>query len=122
MPKRNQAPITGAVVKVSAGMVFRVPIVEVGNVNTVIRDMKDRGFSVYGLEGSAKTSVSDATYEGPSVFILGSEEKGIRAKTSELCDTLLSVPVHARTESLNVAASAAVVLHAWSSKHPKALR
>ena len=34
MPSHNQAPVTGAVVKASAGMVFRVPIVAIGNVNT----------------------------------------------------------------------------------------
>jgi len=122
MPKHNQAPITGSVVKVSAGMVFRVPIVEVGNMNMTVRDLKDRGFTVYGLEGDAKMSVTDASYDGPSAFIMGNEEKGIRAKTAELCDTLLAIPMHPRTESLNVAASAAVVLHAWSTKHPKALQ
>jgi 23S rRNA (guanosine2251-2'-O)-methyltransferase len=122
MPKHNQAPITGAVVKVSAGMVFRVPIVETGNVNMTIRDLKDRGFRVYGLEGKAPKTVSDVSYSEPSVFILGSEAKGLKEKTSELCDELVSVPINACCESLNVAASGAVVLYAWSRQHVRSLK
>ena len=121
IPGHNQAPITGAVVKVSAGMVFRIPIVSVGNINTVVRDLKDKGFWIYGLDGTAEQTVSSESYDKPSVFILGNEAKGIREKTRDLCDILLSIPMNSQCESLNVAASTAVTLFAWSSQHPKAL-
>src|SRR3989344_206813 len=49
IPQHNQAPITGAVVKVSAGMAFRVPLVAIGNVNTTLRDLKEHGFWIYAL-------------------------------------------------------------------------
>jgi 23S rRNA (guanosine2251-2'-O)-methyltransferase len=117
IPERNQAPITGAVIKVSAGMAFRVPLVKIGNINNVIRNLKDRGFWVYGLNKEARQTVSGERFDKPSVFILGNESKGIRQKTSELCDTLLSIPISPRCESLNVAASAAVTLFVWSSRH-----
>ena len=43
IPPHNQAPVTGTVVKVSAGMAFRIPLVTIPNVNTVLRDLqKDR--------------------------------------------------------------------------------
>ena len=121
IPQHNQAPVTGAVVKVSAGMAFRVPIVSVGNINNTVRDLKDKGFWVYGLDGEAEQTVSGETYEKPSVFILGNEGRGIREKTREMCDILLSIPMNPQCESLNVAASTAVTLFAWSSQHPKAL-
>jgi len=122
VPKHNQAPITGAVAKVSAGMVFRVPIVEIGNVNAAIRDLKSRGFWIYGLDGRAEKAVTDELYEKPTVFVLGNESEGLRQKTSELCDMLVSIPMHPRCESLNVAASAAVTFFAWSLQHPGVLK
>ncbi|GMQ95301.1 MAG: 23S rRNA (guanosine(2251)-2'-O)-methyltransferase RlmB [Patescibacteria group bacterium] len=122
IPKHNQAPITGAVVKVSAGMAFRVPLVEIGNINNVMRDLKKRGFWVYGLEGGREESVMSESYDKPSVFILGNESKGIRDKTRDLCDTLISIPISPKCESLNVAASAAVTLFSWSLQHPEALK
>lgn len=122
IPEHNQAQITGSVVKVSAGMAFKIPLVSVSNVNTVVRDLKERGFWVYGLEGESKQSITKENFDAPTLFILGNEEKGIRLKTRELCDILVSIPVNPRCESLNVGASAAVALYAWSAKHPKALR
>ncbi len=118
----NQAPITGAVVKVSAGMAFRVPLVQLGNVNTAVRDLKERGFWIYGLEGEGENPITKEVFDAPAVFILGNESSGIRTKTKELCDILLSIPLHSRAESLNVAASAAVTLFEWSKGHPKALK
>ncbi len=121
IPDNNQAQVTGSVVKVSAGMAFKVPLVSIGNVNTVVRDLKDRGFVVYGLAGDAKYTVPKEAFELPTLFILGNEAEGIREKTRELCDKLLSIPIHPKCESLNAAASAAAALYAWSAKHPKAL-
>ena len=117
IPEHNQAPITGAVVKVSAGMAFRIPLVAIGNINNTIRDLKKRGFWVYGLDGSSKKSISGESFDAPTIFILGNEAKGIRQKTRELCDALVSIPIDSKCESLNVAASAAVALYAWSAKH-----
>ena len=122
IPDHREAQVTGTVVKVSAGMAFKVPLVSIGNVNTTIRDLKDRGFAVYGLAGDAKYTVTKEEFTLPTLFVLGNESEGIREKTKELCDKLLSIPMNPKCESLNAAASAAVAFYAWSAKHPKALR
>ncbi len=122
IPSHNQAPVTGTVVKVSAGMAFRVPLVEISNVNETIRALKKKGFWVYGLAGEGKESVTSDTYEKPTVFVLGNESSGIREKTRELCDALISIPMNPKCESLNVASSAAITLYEWSRNHPNALR
>lgn len=121
IPPHNQVQVTGAVIKVSAGMAFRIPIVSITNVNTTARDLKDRGFWVYGLAGDGEQSLVDEQFEKPSAFILGNEADGLRAKTREACDILLTIPIHARCESLNAGAAAAAALFAWSAKHPGAL-
>ena len=121
IPEHNQAQVTGTVVKVSAGMAFRVPLVSIGNVNATVADLKKRGFWIYGLDGEAKTAIADEPFDAPSVFVLGNEAKGIRQKTLELCDVPLAIPMNPQCESMNVAASTAVALYAWSLKHPGAL-
>ncbi len=122
IPEHRQAPITGTVVKVSAGMAFRIPLVAIGNVNHTIEDLKKRGFWVYGLAGESAQSIEKETFDRPSVFVVGNEGSGIREKTREACDTLLSIPINPKCESLNVAASAAVVLYAWGRQHPYVLK
>lgn len=118
IPPHNQSPVTGTVVKVSAGMAFRIPLIEIRNVNATVRDLQERGFWVYGLAGEGAIPVTDEKFTKPTAFILGNEGSGLREKTREVCDNLISIPMHARCESLNAAASAAVVMYAWSAQHP----
>lgn len=119
IPEHRQAQLTGSVIKASAGMAFRIPLITIGNVNHTIADLKKRGFWIYGLDGDATQSVSDEQFEKPSVFILGNEGAGIRAKTLEHCDIPLRIPISENTESLNASVAAAIVCYAWSSKHQK---
>jgi len=121
IPEHNQAGVTGVVVKTSAGMAFRIPLVTIGNVNNTLKVLKDRGFWIYGLAMDGKMSLGTDAFDAPCAFIVGNEGAGIREKTIEACDVTLSIPMHARTESLNAAVSAAVVFYEWSRKHPEAL-
>jgi 23S rRNA (guanosine2251-2'-O)-methyltransferase len=121
IPPHNQAPVTGTVIKVSAGMAFRIPLVSISNVNSVARDLQKRGFWIYGLEGDGTVSTTTEEFPRPSAFILGNEGSGLREKTKELCDDLISIPIHSRCESLNAAAATAIVLSAWSAKHPNSV-
>ena len=121
IPPHNQAPVTGTVVKVSAGMAFQIPLVTISNVNSTLRDLKDMGYWTYGLEGAGSTTTVEEKFTKPTVFVLGNEGSGLREKTKEVCDELISIPIHPQCESLNAAAATAIVLASWSAQHPEAL-
>ena len=122
MPPHHQAGITGAVVKASAGMVFRVPIVRIGNVNQVVDALAKAGFCTYALAMDGRRSVSEEPFDVPSLIIVGNEGHGIRQKTLERADVGLRIPMDPRCESLNASVSAAIVMQHWSGKHPEAIR
>lgn len=121
IPEHHQAGITGVVVKTSAGMAFRIPLISIGNVNNTIKILKEKGFWTYGLAMGGSTALGVEKFDAPAAFIIGNEGAGIREKTLEACDVTLSIPMHPRTESLNAAVSAAVVFYEWSKKHPESL-
>lgn len=121
VPEHRQAPINGTVIKVSAGTAFSIPIVSVGNVNSALRELQDKGCWVYGLDMNGDASLPTEDFRKPSVFVIGNEGRGLREKTAELCDSILNIPIHSRAESLNAAAAAATVMYAWSARHPGAL-
>ncbi len=121
VPERHQAGITGTVVKTSAGMAFRIPLVSIGNVNNTIKTLKEKGFWTYGLAMNGTMALGDEKFDAPTAFVIGNEGAGIREKTLLACDVTLSIPMHPRTESLNAAVSAAVVFYGWSMKHPEHL-
>jgi tRNA G18 (ribose-2'-O)-methylase SpoU len=103
-------------------MAFRVPLIAISNVNYTIEKLKEIGFKTYGLAMEGSRSLTKEIFEDPALFIVGNEGKGIRQKTLELCDVTLRVPMNPKCESLNAAASAAVVLYQWSTSHANALK
>jgi 23S rRNA (guanosine2251-2'-O)-methyltransferase len=121
LPVHNQAPITGTVVKSSAGMAFRIPIISIGNVNSAVDALKKKGFRTYGLVMNGSQNIVEEKFDAPALFIVGNEGAGIRQKTFERCDVSLRIPMNARAESLNASVSAAVVLYQWSIRHSGAL-
>ncbi|MDO8408160.1 MAG: 23S rRNA (guanosine(2251)-2'-O)-methyltransferase RlmB [bacterium] len=121
IPEHRQAPITGAVVKASAGMAFRIPLVSIGNVNHALEVLKKKGFWTYGLSMRGTTALAEEAFDAPAAFVVGNEGHGVREKTLLACDIELTIPMNARSESLNAAAAAAVVFYGWSAKHPGAL-
>lgn len=122
MPTHNQAPITGSVVKSSAGMAFRVPLVSIGNVNYAIETLKEMGFKSYALAMKGSKSITKVSFDTPSVFVVGNESTGIRHQTLENCDEIIRIPMNPRCESLNASVSAAVVLYQWSTQHMNVLK
>lgn len=117
IPHYNQAPLTGAVIKASAGMAFRIPLISIGNINYTIDKLKEKGFKVYGLIMGGAKELSREKFDSPALFIVGNEGQGIREKTLERCDVKLRIPMDPRCESLNASISAAVVLYEWSKQH-----
>jgi 23S rRNA (guanosine2251-2'-O)-methyltransferase len=114
MPEHNQSPITGTVIKTSAGMVFRIPIVKIGNVNQTVRMLKEKRMWSYGLVMDGDTQLNKAVFDTATLFIVGNESTGIREKTLELCDIGLTIPMNPDCESLNASVAASVVLYEWS--------
>lgn len=112
-PEKGTASVTGAVLKVSAGMAFRIPLVSCASATQAALELKRKGYKVYALAGEAKESVASEPFEGPTAFILGNEGEGVGRQERSVADKALSIPMDPRCESLNVAASAAVALYAW---------
>lgn len=114
MPKTGQVSLTGAVAKASAGMLFNVPIITVGDIVTKMVDLKKRGFIIYGMDAHSSTDLLVETFEGPTIFIMGNESNGLGDNTKKQCDKLISIPMDSRCESLNVAVSAGILLYKMS--------
>jgi TrmH RNA methyltransferase len=55
----------------------------------------------------------------PIALVLGNEEHGLPAATLEACEELVTIPGAGRVQSLNVAASAAILLQALSAHAPR---
>jgi 23S rRNA (guanosine2251-2'-O)-methyltransferase len=111
IPQRRQTQITPAVVKVSAGTAFRIPLVSIGNVNNTLEKLKDARFWVYGLDEGGDEQLRQQEFDHDVALVVGNEADGIRAKTKEHCDKLIRI-VTAEGIPLNAAAAGAVSCYA----------
>lgn len=116
LPERRTAGISPAVHKAASGAVEKARLVPVANLTTTLLTLKEAGFWIYGAD-MAGTPVGKAQLNRPMVLVIGSEGSGLRKKTAEHCDALVSIPQSGGgVQSLNAACACAVLLYAIGQK------
>lgn len=105
----NSAQVTPAVVKVSAGLIFKIPVLTVGNMAQFQKKLKDYGYWIYSSDMRG-VPYYETAYAEKSAIIFGNEGKGVRRLVKERSDSLVSIPMEESVDSLNVSASAAIIL------------
>ncbi len=111
VPKDRSAGLTPVVRKTSAGASEVVPVLQVTNLARVLRSLKERGIWLAGTSDSAGEDIYQRDLTGPLALVMGSEGKGLRRLTAELCDFLVRIPMAGVIESLNVSVATGVCLY-----------
>ncbi|MEO7130806.1 MAG: RNA methyltransferase [Dermatophilaceae bacterium] len=109
VPRRGVASLDPLVVKASAGVAFKAPILKVFTAQEAVADLLARGFHIVGLDAEGDDDLFTAHLREPVAFVLGSESEGPSEEVADLVDTWVSIPMASGVESLNVSAAAAVV-------------
>jgi 23S rRNA (guanosine2251-2'-O)-methyltransferase len=111
LPERRSAVVTPAVCKASAGAVEHLAIARVRNLADFLADAKAAGCWSYGAAAGARNPYRAVDWRGGVVVVLGAEGKGLRPRVASACDDLVAIPLRGRIDSLNVSATAAVLLY-----------
>lgn len=93
----------------SMGALARVPLVKMG-VFEALGELQRHGIKTYALEMGG-THYFNEDLGGPAAFVLGAEGEGLSEQVLSRVNTKLSLPMQAGIDSLNVGASAAVILY-----------
>ncbi len=110
IPERRTAGLTSVVAKVSAGAIEHLPVARVTNTSRLLETLKEAGVWIYGLEPTATKLYTDIDLRGPVGLVFGGEGKGLRSGVLQHCDERIRIPMLGHVQSLNVSASAAVML------------
>lgn len=110
-PKKESAAINDVAMKISAGALLKIPVCRVENLAATIKDIKNNGIKVIGLDGTASRFIHEANLSGPLAIIAGSEDEGITNPTIRLVDELVKLPMNAELESYNVSVATAMALY-----------
>ena len=111
IPERRAVGLTEVVAKAAAGALEYVPVARVTNLVRLIEQLKERNIWVVGASGDAKQTYTEWNWTIPTAVILGNEGHGLHRLVGESCDTLVSIPVSGKLQSLNVSVAAGVLLY-----------
>ncbi|MEM0929806.1 MAG: 23S rRNA (guanosine(2251)-2'-O)-methyltransferase RlmB [Pseudomonadota bacterium] len=109
---RRIPPLAGALAKAAAGTLETMPVIQAVNISRSIEALQDMGFAAVGLAGEGAVPLPQYQEQRPLALVMGAEGKGLREGVRGHCDALVSIPLAAHVESLNVATAAAVALYA----------
>jgi 23S rRNA (guanosine2251-2'-O)-methyltransferase len=113
LTRHRSARLGPTALKAAAGAVEYLPIATVAGIPAFLDQARRAGLWTVGLDADGSVTVHDLEVAtGPVVLVLGAEGRGLARLTRERCDVLASIPRRGQLESLNVAAAAAVALHA----------
>ena len=97
--------------KAASGAIEYVNIFQVSNINSTIKNLKDKNFWVYGFDGNGDKNFTDIDWKGNNILLFGSEGSGMHQHTSKYVDFLVKIDINKKIESLNISNSAAIVFH-----------
>ncbi len=97
--------------KSSSGAIEYMNIFEVSNINSTLKNLKDKNFWVYGFDGNGDKNFTDIEWKGNNILLFGSEGFGMHQHTSKYADFLVKIDIDNKVESLNISNSAAIVFH-----------
>ncbi|HNW56322.1 MAG TPA: 23S rRNA (guanosine(2251)-2'-O)-methyltransferase RlmB [Bacteroidales bacterium] len=111
IPEKGSARITADAVKTSAGALNSFPVCREKSIVRSIEYLKESGLRVLCAGEKSDRSASSVKLTGPSVLILGSEDKGISRELTALADHIVKIPMTGTIASLNVSVAAGILLY-----------
>lgn len=114
IPKRRSVAVNKRVSRISAGALEEVKIFRVVNIVKTIKDLKEKGFWIYGttLDISAGVKYLDEViFSFPMALVMGSEDRGVSRLTGTNCDIMVSIKLSGRMQSLNVSVASGIILY-----------
>ncbi len=118
LQERRGVDITPAVVNASSGAVEHLNVSIVTNLVTSMRELKEQGVWLVGLDIGPDTMTMDKVDLNRSIaLVMGSEGEGLRRLVRETCDMRITLPMRGHVKSLNVATAGSIALYAaWQAR------
>lgn len=102
--------LTATVSKIASGGAEHVPFEVVTNLASSLKVLKEKGFWIFGLAGEGNQKLFKMTIPQPAVWVIGSEEKGLRSSVRSVCDELVAIDQIDATASFNASVAGAIAL------------
>ncbi|GHV11920.1 23S rRNA (guanosine(2251)-2'-O)-methyltransferase RlmB [Fibrobacterales bacterium] len=114
MPAKGSCGLTPSVERAAAGALEKLDICRPGNLEIALKELKEFGYQIIGLDGAAETSMVNFQFAKNLVMVIGGEDKALPPFIKKFCDTIVHIPMIADAHSYN--ASVALSLGLYEAK------
>ncbi len=97
-------------VKASMGAIFSLELIK-SELDTFVKWTTINQVPIIGTSDKAASDYMDVNYPCPCVLLMGSERQGLPQKYLDLCTEIVRIPMQGRSDSLNLAIAASIVLY-----------
>ena len=110
IPKDRSVRVNETVMKMSAGAINNVKIIEVSNISEALKKLQKNLFFVYtaDMDGIDYRKVD---YADKKVLVIGAEGSGVSKRVKEVSDEIIRIPMVGKINSLNASVSAAILIY-----------
>ena len=102
-------PYGAKTVRSSAGTIFKLPVARAIETEAALSALKERGYRCLGGRADASDAIYDLDLTGKVALVVGNEAWGFDQPDLAI-DEWVSIPIHQKVESLNVATAGAIML------------
>ena len=110
IPADRAVGLTPSVCKIASGGAEHVPVDAHTNLPSVLQDLKDAGFWIYGLSEKGASLPWQLKLPEKVAWVIGSEGSGIRIPTERACDELVRIPQVSTGSSYNASIATSMAL------------
>ena len=103
-------PYHPTAVRASMGAIFSQRLIR-ASVAEFAAWARRNGCTLIGASGDGACDYRAVEYQPPLVLLLGSEQHGLSAELLDLCQTTVRIPMLGRSDSLNLAVAASLLLY-----------
>ncbi len=108
--EKNSVQVTPAVIKVSTGLVFKIPVIMVSNVKYVVDTLLENFYDIFVADMGGK-KIWETNVAEKHCIILGNEGSGVREILKKRATQVVSIPMQPGIDSLNVSVSGAILMY-----------
>jgi len=121
LPRHRAAHVTPTVTKSAAGAVERLRMTTVPGLPSALTRLSKLGVWTVGLDAAADTSLFDLELANePVALVLGAEGSGLSHLVRQRCDSVVSIPLRGRLNSLNVSVAGALACYEVTRRRERA--
>lgn len=110
------APLSPVTFRASAGAIEHATLCRVRSLHGALSAAASAGVEILGLTPDADEELHTIECRGPTVLVIGSEEKGMGRAVRKTCTRLVRLHQSGRVQSLNASVAAGIALHSLATR------